>query len=130
MKRLVFILFFIFSTISSAENLQSSDAKLIEAAGLSIYSGATFVIGNNETGFRFVTSAPVEDVRQWYRQKLPEWSLLDKYGSWILYNGNPDINIGEVMSKNQISARFNDKLPEWYGLDKNMTTEIMIMIVK
>jgi hypothetical protein len=38
--------------------------------------------------------------------------------------------MGEVMSKNQVSVKHNDNLPQWHSLDKNMTTEIVIMIVK
>ena len=130
MKRLILVLFLICSANSYAASLQPSDAQLIKAAGVPVFPKATFAIGSKAAGFRFVTSTPPEEVRSWYRQKLPEWSLLDKYGSWILYNGKPGMDMRGVMSNNQIGVKSNDKLPEWYGLDKNVTTEILIMIVR
>ncbi|GBE00023.1 hypothetical protein BMS3Abin07_02069 [bacterium BMS3Abin07] len=130
MKKLIFILFLICSTYSYAANLQPSDTQLIKAAGVPLFSTAMFVFGSKDLGFRFVTSTPPDDVRRWYRRQLPKWSLLDNFGSWILYNGNPGLGMGAVMSKNQINVQNNNKLPGWYALDKNMTTEIVIMIVK
>jgi hypothetical protein len=35
-----------------------------------------------------------------------------------------------VISDNQVMVKRNDNLPEWHSLDKNMTTKIVIMIVK
>ena len=35
-----------------------------------------------------------------------------------------------VMSENQVMVKHNDNLPGWFSLEKDMTTEIVIMIVK
>jgi hypothetical protein len=113
-----------------AASLEQSDTQLIEAAGVPLFSTATFVTGNKDIGFRFATSTPTADVRQWYREQLPDWSLYAEYGGWILYEGNPGLGMGEVMSKNQINVQHNDKLPEWHALDSKVTTEIVIMIVE
>ncbi|HEY5683676.1 MAG TPA: hypothetical protein VIR61_08385 [Sulfuricaulis sp.] len=129
MKKIFLILFLVFSVNSFAASLQSADSKLIKAAGIPLFSKATFVYGNKDVGFRFASSASPEEVQKWYRQQLPKWALLKEYGGWILYNGAPGVDMGEVMSKNQVSVKHNDNLPQWHSLDKKMTTEIVIMIV-
>jgi hypothetical protein len=129
MKRIFLILFLVFSVNSFAASLQPADSKLVKAAGVPLFSKATFVYGNKDVGFRFASSASPEEVQKWYRQQLPKWALLKEYGGWILYNGAPGAGMGEVMSKNQVSVKHNDNLPQWHSLDKKMTTEIVIMIV-
>ena len=130
MNKLFAVFFIILSVNSYAQSLQPLDSKLIEAAGIPLYSKATFVYGNKDIGFRFATSLLPEEVQEWYRQKMPKWALYNKYGAWILYDGAPDKGMAEVMSLNYISIVHNENLPEWHSLDKSMTTEIDIFIVK
>jgi hypothetical protein len=61
---------------------------------------------------------------------LPDWALYKEYGGWVLYDGESGKGMAEVMSENQVMVKKNDKLLEWFSLEKNMTTEIVIMIVK
>jgi hypothetical protein len=84
MKKMFIILFLVFSVNTYAASLQSSDFKLIEAAGVPLFSKATFVYGNKDVGFRFASSTPPEEVQKWYRQQLPKWALFNEYGGWIL----------------------------------------------
>ena len=130
MKKILVILLIVFSVNSFAASLTSSDSKLIQDAGVPIYSKAIFVYGSKDVGFRFASSSPPEEVQKWYRQQLPKWALFSEYGGWILYDGGPGMGMAEVMSENQVSVQRNDDLPQWHSLDKNMTTEIVIMIVK
>lgn len=130
MKKLVIILSFVLSMSVSAASLQPLDSKLIDEAGVPLFPGATFVYGNKDVGFRFVSNTSPEQVQAWYRQQLPKWVLFNEYGGWILHDGAPGIGMGEVMSKNQVSVQHNNNLPQWHSLDKSMTTEIVIMIVK
>ena len=130
LRWLLFILLTGWTITVHAADLQQSDISLIESAGVPVYSKANFVYGNPDVGFRFATSVSPEEARQWYHEKLPKWSVLDEYGSWIMYDGKPGAGLGEVMSKNQILIKKNENLPGWYSLEKNMTTEITIMIVK
>ena len=131
MKRWALFLLCVCWTVTAyAADLNQSDASMIESAGVPVYSKAIFAYGNQDVGFRFATSVPFEEVRQWYREKLPKWSVLDQYGSWILYDGEPGAGLGEVMSKTQILIKENENLPGWHSLEKNMTTEITIMIVQ
>ncbi len=44
--------------------------------------------------------------------------------------GRERCHMADVMSVNNINVTHNANLPEWHSLDKNMTTEIVIMIVK
>lgn len=130
MNKLIAVFLVLFSVNSYAESLQPSVSELIKAAGVPIYSKAIFANGNQDIGLRFVTSLSPDEVQEWYRQQLPKWALYNKYGSWILYDGVPDKGMGKVMSMNHISIQHNEDLPQWFSLDKNMTTEIVIMIVK
>ena len=130
MNKLFFILLLVFSVNSNAEELKPSDAKLIEDAGIPLYPDAIFATGNQDVGFRFVTDDSPEEVQEWYSKELPKYNLYNKYGSWILYNGEPDKGMAYVMSVNQISIAHNTNLPEWYSLSENMTTEIVIMVAE
>jgi len=128
---LVFVgLMILLNFVMYGSDLPAKDAKIIEAAGIPIFSGATFAIGNLDTGYRFATSKPPAEVRQWYQKKLSDWSLLDKYGSWILYKGQQGLEMSDVMSKLQVMVQKNENLPQWHSLKKDMTTEIVIMIPK
>jgi len=83
-----FILFACWTITAHAADLKQSDISLIESAGVPVYSKAVFVYGNPDVGFRYATSVSPDEVRQWYREKLPKWSVLDKYGSWIIMTEN------------------------------------------
>ena len=110
-----------------AGNLPAADSKLIKEAGIPIYSEATFINGNQSVGFRFATNKSPDDVRTWYTEQLPAWSLYNEFGGWNLYDGKPGLSYGEVMSKHQVSVQTNEQLHEWFGVDKAMSTEIVIM---
>ena len=130
MNKLLVVFFIIFSVNSYATSLQPSDLKLIETAGIPIYSKTTFANGSQDIGFRFATSLSPKETQQWYRKQLPKWSVYNKYGGWILYDGAPDMGMAKVMSKNHISIQHNENLPQWFSLDKIMTTDITIMVIK
>jgi len=129
-KAMFAMLFLVFSVNAYAAGLEPTDSKLIEAAGVPLFSKAAFVYGNKDVGFRFASSTPPEEVQKWYQQQLPKWSIFNEFGSWILYDGAPGSGMGDVMSKTQASIQHNENLPQWHSLDKSMTTEIVIMIVK
>jgi len=122
---LIWMLFI--STVVHAADLPAADSKLIKAAGVPIHPGATFINGNQSVGFRFATNKSPDDVQSWYTEQLPAWSLYKEYGGWFLYDGKPGLSYGEVMSKHQVSVQTNEQLHEWFGVDKAMSTEIVIM---
>jgi len=130
MNKLFAVVFIIFTVNSYAASLQPLDSKLIEAAGIPVYSKAIFGGGDKKGGFRFATKLPPEEVQEWYRQQLPKWGLYNLYGAWVLYDGAPVKGMAGALSVNHIFIEHNDNLPQWFSLDKNMTTEIIIMIVK
>ena len=76
-------LFFISACLSPANagSLPTNDQRLIEKAGIPIYSGAEFVNGNQEVGFGFATSKKPEEVRAWHKKQLSAWSLYSDYGT-------------------------------------------------
>lgn len=130
MKKVLVIVMLFLATSAYAASLQPTDAALIKGAGVPTYAKATFVYGSKDVGFRFATNVSPDEVKQWYRDQLSSWALFDQFGSWILHNGAPSAGMGDVMSQNQVMIQKNDQLPGWYALSKDMTTEIVIMIVK
>ncbi|GBE14971.1 MAG TPA: hypothetical protein ENH32_01115 [Proteobacteria bacterium] len=116
--------------IALAADLPAKDVKILKEAGIPLYKGAEFLNGGlgGEIGARFASSAPVEDVRAFYKGKFPAWALNAEYGSWILYDGKPGGGPAAYMGKQQVSVKENKNLPSWFGVAKNMTTEIMIVV--
>lgn len=130
MKKLMLVLMLVFSTTTHAGSLPDIDADTIKAAGIPIYSSAVFALGNKDVGFRFASGDAPDKVKQWYREQLANWSLFDSYGAWILYDGKPGAGMSDIMETNQVAVQQNENLPEWHSLPKDMTTEIVIMVVK
>ncbi|NOY86756.1 MAG: hypothetical protein GXP52_05600 [Deltaproteobacteria bacterium] len=125
-------LLFVFAAgIALAADLPAKDVKILKEAGIPVYKGAEFInggLGDENVGARFASSAPVEDVRSFYRSKFPSWALNAEYGAWILYVGKPGSGPAAYMGKQQVSVKKNGNLPSWFGLAKNMTTEIIIVV--
>jgi len=117
--------------VTLATDLPAKDLQILEAAGIHVYQGAEFVnggLGDELVGARFATSAAVEDVRAFYREKFPDWALNADYGSWILYVGKPGGGPSAYMGKQQVSVKTEKNLPSWFGVASNMTTEIIIVV--
>lgn len=115
--------------VSYAGNLPAADQDLIKSAGIPIYVGAEFVNGNHDVGFRFATSNSPEDVRAWYTKQLSAWSLYSEYGGWILYEGKPGLGLGNLIMKiKQVQVQNNSKMSEWFGIDREKSTEVVILI--
>ena len=127
-KLFVLVLCLLTGIYANAAELGNSDRKIIESAGVDIYPGAQFINGSKAIGFRFASSESAAVVRKWYRKQLPSWSLYEKFGGWILYNDKPGLGMAAVMSARQVSIKTNINLPGWFGLDKGLTTEIVVMV--
>ena len=134
MKKITWMMvpvFFFSVAMAAAADLSARDAKILKDAGISLYEGAVFTnggLGDEVMGSRFASSAPVEDVRAFYRKMFPGWALNDQYGAWILYDGKPSKSPAAYMGKKQISVRQEKQLPGWFDLDRDMTTEITIVV--
>ena len=126
-KSLIALIAFIAANAFSAE-LQTEDAKLLEAAGVPLHPKAMFIHGHKDIGFRFASNVPAEEVQQWYRAQLPDWALFRKEDSWILFEGTQGADLGEIASRNQVVVKHVKILPEWHSLDEDMTTGILIMV--
>lgn len=129
-KILITILALSFSLGLQADDLRSADSTFIKAAGIPLHPAVIFANGSRETGFRFATNLSVSAAQAWYREQLPNWTLYNEYSNWMLYQHPPDSGSASVLSMNHISIQKNDKLPQWFSLDKTMTTEITITVMK
>lgn len=97
----------------------------LNSKGFAIYPGAVYCTGTVDIGIRFASRKSTDEVKSWYKEKYPDWSVMDEYGSWVLYKGAPGASMPEVMSSNQILIQKNVQLPSWHSLSADMTTEIM-----
>ena len=131
MKRLILslatVLIFIGAAIADG-SLSPQDEKAIKDAGLAVYPGS--VVLPSAIGIKFASSDGVEKVRSWYSEKTSGWAVFDDGSMWILYNGKPGLNPIEVMSKSQVLIDSDENLPLIHGLDKNMKTEIVLILAK
>lgn len=128
---MISLVFILSAGIALAASLSAKDVKILKDAGIPLYKGVQFInggLGDKVVGARFASSASVEDVRAFYKSKFPGWALNTQYGAWILYKGEPGKGPAAYMGKQQISVAKNDKLPSWFGLDKSITTEIIIVV--
>ena len=110
-----------------AAEVPAEVAAAMEATGVPMYPGAVYCLGDPVSGMRIAAGDDPEKVRSWYRKSLSEWSLYhsETIGIWTLYDGPADLTgYGEIMTYNNVSILANEELPAWYGLAKNMTTEI------
>ena len=130
MKTTLAVILLIAAKLAIAEMLPAADAELIESAGIPIHADVMFVYGNSSVGFRFASNKPVDEIRSWYIEQLAEWSVMDDFGLWSLYDGPEGASFGDLMSTNQVIIADNEDLPGWHSLDDDMTTEIVIMLGK
>ncbi len=116
--------------VAVAAELSDSHTKLLKESEIPLYKGTQFInggLGDDVVGARFATSAPVDDVRMFYREAFPGWALQSEYG-WTLYDGKPSKSPAAFIGKKSVTVQENKNLPEWFGLPQDMTTEIMIVV--
>lgn len=116
--------------VTVAAELSDAHAMLLKESGIPLYKGAQFIdggLGDDVVGARFATSAAVDDVRTFYREAFPGWALQSEYG-WTLYDGKPSKSPAAFIGKKSVTVQENKNLPEWFGLPRDMTTEIMIVV--
>ena len=131
MKKILALIFISISVNTFSQDILSADAKLINDAGILIYPNSTYINGGKDVGYRYVSNEKPEVIQEWYRQQLSTWALYAEYGGWIIYDGEAGLGIGDLMmTLNQVSVQHNENLPEWFSLDKDVTTEILIGVYK
>lgn len=130
MKRLLILLLLGLSLGAAADEMAADDASLLEELGIPIHPDVVYVYGNRETGIRFASNRPVAEIRAWYVEQLGEWSVMDQFGLWALFDGPEGASFPDVMASNQVTVAVNEEMPGWYSLDDDMTTEVVIQFSK
>ena len=100
----------------------------MEKAGVPVYPGAVYCIGDASVGIRLATSDSEDKVRAWYVEHLSGWALFEDFGSWMLADSPASASMSERMESNVVVVDTNAQLPEWHGLDADMTTQIVISL--
>lgn len=102
----------------------------LEQAGVAVYPGAEYCIGNPQIGIRFASSDDPETVKAWYVEHVPAWNVKDVFGMWILIDAPADAKISgsDLMTRNNIVVDVNPELPGWHGLAGDMTTQIVVSL--
>ena len=124
------LLLFMSSSAWSGNDIPVEAQKILDAANFPIYPGAVYCIGDAQSGIRLATDDDLETVKQWYRDKLPDWSLMTDWGLWVLHDGGPIKSGADLMSDSLTSISIGEQpmIPGWYGLDEDMTTEILLKV--
>ena len=130
MKKILIMMLLALPLGVGAEDLAAEDAALLESLAIPIHPDAMYVYGNRETGMRFASNTAVDEIRQWYIEQLGEWSVMNEFGLWALYDGPEGADFGTVMMASQVTVGENEELPGWHSLDDDMTTEIVIQVAK
>lgn len=128
---LLIITLLLIGTVVNAAEIPAEAAAAMEATGVLMYPGAVYCLGDAESGMRMAAGDDPLKVRAWYREKLPEWSLYhgESTGLWIIYDGPAGLTgYPDIVVRNNISIQANKELPAWYGLNDNMTTEIIMAL--
>jgi len=100
----------------------------MEKAGVPVYPGAVYCIGDASVGIRLATSDSEDEVRAWYVEQLSGWTLFEDFGSWMLADSPAGASMSERMEGSVVVVDTNAQLPEWHGLDADMTTQIVISL--
>lgn len=120
---------FVTASVMAGSGLTPQDEKAIKDAGLAVYPGAVVVLaGPGAMGVQFATADTPIKVRSWYQERNADWAIFDYGDMWAMYDGKPGLNPLDVMSKTQVLINTNENLPIVHGLDKNVTTEIVIIL--
>ncbi len=136
MKRQVFVvliaLLLVVSLAHAAAQLSKEDAAAIKAAGVTIYPGSVYLSGSPGLVAHFATADSPEKVQEWYRKKLPGWTLNKEMGEWYLHKGKPFTNqfelLNEMVNRPSIMVSVDEDIPIVWGLKETMKTEIFISI--
>jgi len=84
-------------------------------------------LGDDAVAARFATGAAVEDVRRFYRDAFPGWALQSEYG-WVFYDGETSKSPTAFSARKSVTVEENKNFPEWFGLPRDVTTEIMVVV--
>ena len=117
---------FLIPTGLVAQDIPAKVSSQLEAKDIPIFPEAVYCMGEARVGIRFASDEDPEKVRTWYKNQYPKWSIMDKYGSWTLYDGPPGASMAKLMSAKRIEIKANEQLPSWHSLSSDMTTEILI----
>ena len=125
---LITLLIMFAAPLLGAETLPVNTRAAFDKVGVAVYPGSVYCTGDPDMGVRLATSDSPEKVREWYREKLSDWSVFDKFGMWALVEGTDVESMVDLMKNNYLIVNENSELPGWHGLPANMTTEIVIAL--
>jgi hypothetical protein len=114
----------VFGSDSMPENTKAAFDKV----GVAVYPSAVYCTGDPAIGVRLATSDSPEKVRAWYMEKLPNWTVFDKFGIWALVDKSSVETMVDVMQSNNLVVTENLELPAWHKLPANVTTEIVVAL--
>jgi hypothetical protein len=114
----------VFGSNSMPENTKAA----LDKVGVAVYPSAVYCAGDPVIGVRLATSDNLEKVRAWYKEKLPDWTVFDKFGIWALVDKPSVETMVDLMESNNLVVTENQELPTWHKLPANMTTEIVVAL--
>jgi len=122
----IFIMFA--APVLGAETIPANTKAAFDKVGVAVYPGAVYCTGDPDTGVRLATKDGPDKVRAWYKEKLPGWTVFDKFGMWALVDSPGVDSMVDLMKSNNLVVTENSELPGWHKLPANMTTEIVVAL--
>ena len=81
--------------------------EALEKSGIPIYPGSRYVTGDESAAivmwYRSANSP--DEIIDWYKEKLPDWSEMTVTGSRVIYRGPKGMDPGELSTKAYIFVR-------------------------
>lgn len=119
------------SGVSLADgDIPATSKAALDKAGVPVYPGAVYCIGDAEVGIRLATNEPEATVRTWYVEQLSDWTVFEDFGMWMMADSPPGSSFSERAESNNLIIDTNDQIPQWHDLAADMTTQIVIALPK
>ena len=94
-----------------SEDLAEHQVSALESAGVPIYPGSVYLTGDDSdaTVMWFSSDDSPDDIMDWYKEQLGDWSELESNGVRAIYKGPPGIEPSDMMAWPYVFAIAKDE---------------------
>ncbi len=86
--------------IFASDHIADDQASALDAAGVPVYPGATFMTADESNGMAlwFNSSDSPDAIMDWYEEQLPEWTATTVNTMRVIYNGPAGAGQEKIMA--------------------------------
>lgn len=105
------VVVFVVPRATLAEDLTAAQLEALESTGIPTYPESSYTTGDESvaTLMWFKSLDSPDEIVNWYKDKLADWSEMTVNGSRVIYRGPEGIESGELSTKAYIFARTKDE---------------------